>query len=402
MKKMLEVQEIHLEESLTNFQMLLSNIREVVFQCDSMGIFVYVNDAWERLTGFPSLETVGKNILQFLLTEELKGISSHIKSKELCEEFYFLTKNKKIKMFELHLKPFFDQNGKMNGYIGSMHDVTAAKEEELLMKAGKQYVESLNKNLQKRIQEEVAKNRKKDHLLIEQSRIMAMAEMISTIGNQWRQPLTSLSLMIQDTRQAFEFGEMNELYIDQFIKESMTQIQSMLQTINDFRKFYRPTKEKNSFSLGDCIEDALTIFSSNLRKHEIYVDFEYGGQQIVYGSPNELSQVILHVLTLARDAFIVHNIKNRSIKISIHENDSSYLIQISDNTGGLHPALLSKVFEPYTSTSRHGSGIGLYMAKIILNEMNGSIKLKNTEAGLCTSVTIPKTTACSAQIPTFA
>lgn len=76
-----------------------------------------------------------------------------------------------------------------------------------------------------------------------------MGEMIASIGHQWRQPLNSLSLTIQDVREEFEFGQLDEIYINNFTKESMIQIKHMSRTINDFRKFYKPNNEKSPFQL---------------------------------------------------------------------------------------------------------------------------------------------------------
>ncbi len=231
------------------------------------------------------------------MDEEIKGINSRIQAKILNGEFYFITKNLQTKIVDFTMLPLFNENGRLTGYSGTINDVSERKQQELLINAGKQYVETINRDLEKRVREEVAKNRQKDHILIQQSRLAAMGEMIASIGHQWRQPLNSLSLLIQDVREALDFGEINDQYIDQFTKESMIQIKHMSRTINDFRKFYRPNKEKSSFPISDSIEDALSIFSSSLKNHDIHVEFEYRGQQLAYGYPNEFSQVVLNILT---------------------------------------------------------------------------------------------------------
>jgi signal transduction histidine kinase len=261
------------------------------------------------------------------------------------------------------------------------------------IKAGKQYLESLNRTLENRIKEEVAKNRQKDHILIQQSRLAAMGEMIASIGHQWRQPLNSLSLLIQDVREAQEFGEINDQYIDRFTKESMMQIKHMSQTINDFRKFYRPNKEKGPFSIADSIEDALSIFSSSLKNHDIQVKFEYRGRHMAYGFQNEYSQVVLNILTNARDAFVFKTIPNRKMIIRIEEDDQFLTAYFTDNAGGIEPALLTKVFDPYFTTRNHGTGLGLYMTKMILENMNGNVKVVNTGDGAEFALYVPKVTA---------
>jgi signal transduction histidine kinase len=249
---------------------------------------------------------------------------------------------------------------------------------------------NVNRELEKLINEEVSKSREKDHMLLQQSRLAAMGEMIASIGHQWRQPLNNLSLLIQDVSEAQEFGELNEKYINRFTKESMALIKHMSQTINDFRRFYMPNKEKAVFSLSESIEYALSIFSLSLKNHNIQVHFEFRGQQKVYGFQNEFIQVILNIFINAKDAFINHNIENRRLSIKIDEDESFYMTEISDTGGGIDPILLDKIFVPYFTTRPNGTGLGLYMTKIILENMNGNIKAENTADGAKFLLYIPK------------
>ena len=392
MKKLKESEERY-RAFAEKYEAVVSNIREVIFQLDSEGNILYVNNSWNKITGFNLDESIGKNILSFLLEEDVKGIKSQVEAKLLNGEFYIITKSLTTKIVEFSMLPLLDVDSKMFGYSGTINDITERKQQELLIKAGKQYVETLNRDLEKRIRIEVDKNRQKDHILIQQSRLAAMGEMIASIGHQWRQPLNSLSLLIQDVREALDFGEINDQYIDCFTKESMIQIKHMSRTINDFRKFYRPNKEKSSFSISESIEDALAIFSSSLKKHDIHVEFEYRGQQMAYGYPNEYSQVVLNILTNARDAFVVNNIKNRKVYIKIAETKEFLLAEFTDTAGGIEPALLEKVFDPYFTTRAQGTGLGLYMTKMILENMNGGIKVENTGDGSLFSLSVPKVTA---------
>ncbi|PLS09517.1 sensor histidine kinase [Neobacillus cucumis] len=250
--------------------------------------------------------------------------------------------------------------------------------------------EAINKNLEKKIQEEVEKNRQKDHLLIQHSRLAAMGEMIASIGHQWRQPLNSLSLIIQDVREEFEFGQLDELYIDNFTKESMIQIKHMSRTINDFRKFYKPNNEKAPFSIGSSIEDALSIFSSSLKYYGIQLEFEYRGELMAYGFPNEYSQVVLNILNNARDAFVQKDIKNRTIRIQLSETKEFVQAELTDNAGGIDLSLLDKIFDPYFTTRPNGTGLGLYMAKMILENMNGLVMADNYDSGARFVLSVPK------------
>ena len=168
------------------------------------------------------------------------------------------------------------------------------------------------------------------------------------------------------------------------------QIQHMARTINDFRKFYKPNKEKSIFSVGDSIEEALSIFSLSLKNHGIQVEFEYRGQQMAYGYPNEYSQVVLNILTNARDAFVQKDISHRKLAIKIGESGKFIKTEFIDNAGGIEPILLKKVFDPYFTTRSQGTGLGLYMTKMILENMNGSVSAENTGDGARFSLSVPK------------
>jgi signal transduction histidine kinase len=252
---------------------------------------------------------------------------------------------------------------------------------------------NLTIELEKRIEVEVNKNKQKDHMLVQQSRLAAMGEMMASIGHQWRQPLNNLSLLIQDVSEAQEFEELNDQYINRFTNESMVLIKHMSRTINDFRKFYLPNKEKAVFSLSESIEDALSIFSLSLKNHNIHVQFEYRGQQRVYGFQNEFIQVILNIFMNAKDAFVNHNIENRKLSIKIDEDELFYMTEIIDTGGGIESSLLDKIFEPYFTTRQNGTGLGLYMTKVILENMHGNIKAENTGSGARFLLFIPKLVA---------
>ncbi|MED1471195.1 HAMP domain-containing sensor histidine kinase [Bacillus salipaludis] len=253
--------------------------------------------------------------------------------------------------------------------------------------------EAMIQMLENRIQDEITKNRQKDQMLIKQAKLAAMGEIIASIGHQWRQPLNHLSLLIQDIRDAQRFGEMNDQYMDQFTNESMILIDFLAGTIQDFRKFYRPSKEKCAFSLAESIEAALSIFSFFLKKHEIRVYFEYREQQKAYGYSNEFSQVVLNLLANIRDTFVNKEIKDRKLFITINETSDHLVAEIMDNAGGAASELLSKMFDAGDSSWSEDTKLGLYITKVILENMNGSITADTFGEGTRYRLSIPKITS---------
>lgn len=268
---------------------------------------------------------------------------------------------------------------------GMNHDIAS---QELTEK-----YEAMIQMLENRVQEEMAKNRQKDQMLIQQAKLAAMGEILTGIGHQWRLPLNHLSLLIQDIRDVQSFGEMNDQYMDQFTNESMILIDFLTGTIQDFRKFYRPSKEKCAFSMAESIEAALSIFSYFLKKHEIHVYFEYREQQKAYGYPNEFSQAVLNLFINIRDAFVKKEINDRKLFITINESSGHLIAEIIDNAGGAEPELLSKMFDANDSAWSQDTILGLFITKVILESMNGSITADNVGDGIRYHLSVPKITS---------
>jgi len=218
-----------------------------------------------------------------------------------------------------------------------------------------------------------------ERLLIHQNKLAAMGEMISNIAHQWRQPLTHLSYIFMNINSAFKHQKLDQTYIDKKTKEANNQLEYMSNTIDDFKNFYSPKKTKKQFFIKDAINNSLNIISSVLKENNITLDIQ-GDDYKIDGYESEFSQIILNLITNAKDALISNNIKNPKIQIKIDKNQ----IQVIDNGGGINDKIENKIFEPYFTTKQKGTGIGLYMSKVIIqNHFNGEIYHKNIDDGSC-------------------
>lgn len=261
-------------------------------------------------------------------------------------------------------------------------DITERKEIEKTLRVKQQQLEELNRNLEKKVREEVSKNRKKDHLLIRQSRQAAMGEMIGNIAHQWRQPLTIAALLIQDLAECYNYGEFTKEYLDTTISKTMQVIHEMSQTIDDFRHFFRPDNGEKIFQVREAIDKSLALIESHLKNHGIAVKVVIDDDTPIVGYPAEYAQVINNILTNAKEAFLEREIRTPEIKISaFRENDRS-VVAITDNAGGIAKRVMHKIFEPYFTTKDMGTGIGLFMAKnFIERNMKGTLTVRNVDAG---------------------
>ncbi|HHD79248.1 MAG TPA: hypothetical protein ENK98_06415 [Epsilonproteobacteria bacterium] len=206
-------------------------------------------------------------------------------------------------------------------------------------------------------------------LLIHQSKLASMGEMLGNIAHQWRQPLTRLGYILMNIE-----NKDKEAKHTQKIEEASMQLEFMSQTIDDFRDFYKPDKEKELFNLVEETKKVISLLSLK----EIDVELKVKEEVAIVNHKNEYKQVILNLLSNAKEVLIERATPNPKIVIDIDQTR----VTISDNAGGIKLDDIQKVFEPYFSTKIKGLGIGLYMCKVIVEKnMGGKLEVKNSEEG---------------------
>jgi len=232
--------------------------------------------------------------------------------------------------------------------------------------------------------EELALRKRQEAIMIEQSRHAAMGEMISNIAHQWRQPLNTISLVFHNINIMHQLGTLDAKTIESSVETGTRITQMMSKTIDDFRNFFIPNKDKELFSVAQSIENAFTMIEASLKYHaiEVLMNLEKGLQ--CYGYPNEFSQVVLNLLVNAKDVLEEHRVKGATILISSYEQDGKAVVVIEDNGGGIQEEIIGKIFEPYFTTKEQGkgTGIGLYMSNLIIDEhMGGNLSVQNSDTG---------------------
>ncbi len=207
--------------------------------------------------------------------------------------------------------------------------------------------------------------KQKDEIIIYQSKMAAMGEMIGVIAHQLKQPLNILSLFCQDVKSSFDFEGINKEFVEDFDENTKNQIRFLSKTIDDFRDFFNPNKVKKEFCIEKSVEKILSLLEKQLELNEINVisNIKYKN---IFGVQSEFEQVILNLLSNAQDALIENNIEDKAIKIDSFKNDEGLTFSIEDNAGGVADNLKDKVFNPYFTTKEKGTGVGLYMVKLVV------------------------------------
>jgi signal transduction histidine kinase len=258
-----------------------------------------------------------------------------------------------------------------------------------IAKVSSNELEALNKKLEKRVKQEVEKNLKKDSIMIHQTRLAQMGEMLSLIAHQWKQPLSAISATSSGLHIKIEL----DMYDKEFFLNSLTKIEEFVNhlstTIDDFSNFFKPSKKKKEFFIYEAIDKALSIATYSLSKKSIDLVLDIDKSLKVKTYQNELVQVLLNLIKNAENILVKREIKEPKIWIKVFKRGDEKVIQICDNAKGIDKKILPKIFEPYFSTkaTKDSTGLGLYMSKFIIEDsLGGKLEAKNDEKGAVFSI----------------
>jgi PAS domain S-box-containing protein len=375
-------------EKTSELQRLLHSFDKYIIasKTDTHGKIIYASKAFQQISGYSSQE----------LVENSQSIVNHPDMpKETFKELWKTIRKGKIWKGEIKNKkkdgtffwinttisPDIDSKGEIVGYNAISENITAAKA-----------YEELSKTLEARVKEEMEKNNEKTTQMIQQSRLAQMGEMISMIAHQWRQPLASISA-ISGT---LSLDIMMKNYNEEFFQERLDSIselsQHLSQTINDFRGFFKNDKQKEKANLGVMVDSCMQVIGPSLTNKSIHFQIDIDRNVVLNSFISELKQVMLNIFKNAEDALLESNTENATVWIKGYSDDKNICISIEDNAGGISEDIANEIFDPYFSTKKQkdGTGLGLYMSKIIVEEhIGGTISFKNTDLGASFTISIP-------------
>ncbi|MDM5271318.1 transporter substrate-binding domain-containing protein [Sulfurovum sp. zt1-1] len=260
-----------------------------------------------------------------------------------------------------------------------------------------------NAQLKNEVEEKVKELRKKDKILLKKHRMAAMGEVLSLIAHQWKQPLSAISSTLMGIKVKLVSGQYNLndqtdrekflLYLDQKHNRINHYVEFLSNTTDDFRNFFNPNKHKESTSLLVPIRSALQIVQGSMQTHGINIkeDLRIDAELMLY--KNEITQVVLNLLKNSEDNFLEKAIPHPEIIITTYTDQDHYIIRICDNGGGIPKEHINNIFDPYFSTKHEdiGTGLGLYMSKIIVEEHHGGLlNMYNTDQGVCFEIILTK------------
>jgi len=262
---------------------------------------------------------------------------------------------------------------------------------------GEKVAQVIFKDISKRKKLE-KENKEQMNQLLQQSRMAQMGEMLSMISHQWRQPLSAIGMVVMNLDVKINSGKLRAVSADErddFLLEKIGRIEKYVQylatTIDDFRNFFQPQKEKRKFFPNTLLDETVELISPTLESKDILVERDYQSLKSILSYENEIKQVALNILNNAKDVMVEKKVQNPLIMIRTYDKGKNVKIEIEDSGGGIDKAYISQIFDPYFSTkSKNGTGLGLYMSKTIIEEhCQGELSVKNSKNGALFTIELP-------------
>ena len=361
--------ELELSNRLEFDKVLLDTIPNPIYYKNIDGKFLGCNISFASLVSSSRDEIIGKTAFDFF-PHNVASKNTQIDQELLntfatsTSEFTFYTLSNEMKQIVLNKAVYKNIDGTVGGIVCIMDDIT------------------------ERVQQK--------QFLIQQSKLAEMGDMIAAIAHQWNEPLVELSALVQDIQTSYLLNELKDMEVKDFVNDSMVQIKYMSKTLSDFRNFLKPSTKKKLFSISKSLSEINEIIGKQVFYSNIEMNFNYKNENeelLIYGYENEFKQVLLNLINNAKNKIIEKDIdfrKKAKIDINIKRTSNFNIIEIIDDGGKIDDKIINSIFEPYFTTKEEGTGIGLYMAKVIIEDkMRGTITAKNDENNVIFTIKLP-------------
>lgn len=344
---------------------------------DKNGMITYASNEFCGILGYSKKDIEYRMFTSFNYHYPKNKIDfEEIKSKVSIANAYqgmtcCVLKNKKLIIFETLIYKEEDI------YIVLRKNITEKLANEKLIKE----LESVNDTLESKIKKEVADNTKKDLILNQQAKLASLGELLGMIAHQWRHPLATINANTLSMYKQLLNGQIDTEKLTQVIGNIEKITKDLSYTITNFLNFYQPDLKQKEFKLNCAIEEVKKIVFPE--GYNVTVNFISESEQIINGYKSQFQQVILTILVNMLEQFQINRTENPIINIMLEKINKSYiLLTIEDNGGGIKKEILDIIFEPYTTTkSDKNTGLGLYIAKKIINQYDWNLSASNTGVG---------------------
>jgi PAS domain S-box-containing protein len=409
--------EIELRQSEARFRTMADAMPQLAWVASADGFIHWYNRRWYEYTGLTEQQMAGWGWQQLhdpqLLPVVMDQWQGSIASGEPFEMVFPLRGGDGLfRQFLTRVQPLKDAQGNIVQWFGTNTDITELKRaqdalEQLNgelearvaqrtrdLEVTRLELEAQNAQLQEAYREQEVQTaerikmleelRQKEQLLVQQSRMAAMGEMLLNISHHWRQPLNVLGMKIQELGLTYKYGGFSEKFLEDGIAGAMEVIQRMSQTIGDFQSFLAQDRGKTSFRVDEMVAKTVSLMKENFRSQGISIDANSNGAPEIIGYPNEFGQVLVHLLNNARDAFLERGTSGALITVRSWAENGTAVVTVTDNAGGIPEEILDRIFDAYFTTKAlgKGAGVGLFLSRIIIEQnMGGRLTVRNVPGG---------------------
>jgi len=356
----LEKKVIKRTEEQNSLLELFNNADTILFKWDyKKDKFTYMSNSIKNILGYDKQKFLQDQTAykEFIHPDDIKQYNDEYETEMENNTHYFehspyrlLTKDKKIKWIHDCKLIVKNNDNDLLYSIGYMTDITKIKNQE--------------------------------DSLINQTKMLALNEMIGNIAHQWRQPLSVISVAASGIKLHNELGILDDENIDTSVSGILKNCNYLSETINNFHELSKPNDEKNIFNIKDIVNKTIHLLHSNIKPNGIDVIIDNDNELNIYANEQKTIQVIMHIVNNSIDELIKKpNGIHKYIFISIVHEHKDIKILIKDNAGGIKNKHLNKIFEPYFTTKHQsqGAGLDLYISQKIIQDMKGTITVENQE-----------------------
>ncbi len=336
-------------------KVLVDTLPNPIYYKNKEGKFLGCNKAFSELVNMSKNEVIGKTAKDFF-PPEIAFKNARIDEEIMAtlgtntSEMTLHTPSNHMKHIIINKAVYLNNDGSIGGIVCVMDDITD------------------------RIQQK--------QFIIQQAKLAEMGDMVAAIAHQWNEPLVELSAQVQDIQTSFLLNELKDTQVEEFVNDSMIQLKYMSKTLTDFRNFLKPSTTKTLFSIRESFQEIFEILGKQIYYSNIKLKLNYDHEEselLIYGYENEFKQVLLNLINNAKNKIIEKNSEKKyNLIINISSCENFTTIEIMDDGGNIDEKIIDKIFEPYFTTKSDGTGFGLYMAKVIIEDkMGGLITAQN-------------------------
>ncbi|RXJ97986.1 hypothetical protein CRU98_11850 [Arcobacter sp. CECT 8986] len=347
---------------LNRFKLAVENSDNIIMTTDYNQKIKYVNDNFIKHTGYTYSEVIGKkaSVLKSGLNSKkfYKNLNDTIYSgNRWFGEFINKRKDGELSYEKTSISPIFDEKGNIIEFLAIKLDVTKER--------------TIEKDL-----------KNKEHILMQQAKMVALHEMLDSIAHQWRQPLSTISTAASGMKLNKEFDSLDDETFNKLIDSIVENSLYLSKTIDNFKSFFKTNSENVLFNIKDTINKVFNLMSYKFNENKIECILNIDDIKIE-GLEHELIQSLVNLFNNAQDAI------NRKLTVddrklifldAYSDETNNLIIKVRDNANGIDEKIIDKIFEPYFTTKHksQGTGVGLYMTyEIISKHFNGIIYVKN-------------------------